>query len=66
MHGPRETRMLEARTGLIESLIQECQEQGITDPKKIAEYVSGHYTVEESCTQKYSEILGLVTPVHQE
>ena len=47
--------------GFVAELIADCYNKGITDSLEILDTISGHYVVDESCTEKYKDILSATT-----
>jgi hypothetical protein len=47
--------------GFVAELIADCYKKGITDSREILETISGHYVVDESCIEKYKDILSAAT-----
>ena len=47
--------------GFVAELIADCYSKGITDNREILETISGHYVVDESCIEKYKDILSATT-----
>lgn len=48
-------------TGFVAELIADCYSKGITDSREILEIISGLYVVDETCTEKYKDILSAST-----
>ena len=47
--------------GFVTELIADRYKKGITDSREILETISGHYIVDESCIEKYKDILSATT-----
>ena len=47
--------------GFVAEIIADCYSKGITDSREILETISGHYVVDESCIEKYKDILSATT-----
>ena len=47
--------------GFVAEIIADCYSKGITDSREILEIISGHYVVDESCIEKYKDILSATT-----
>lgn len=47
--------------GFVTDFVAECYHKGITDSREILETISGHYVVDESCIEKYKDILSATT-----
>ena len=47
--------------GFVAELIADCYNKGITGSREILETISGHYVVDESCIEKYKDILSATT-----